>query len=246
MVWNNFHYFLGCTSIAYKKTALNMIKILDEAKISYKLFENEPCCGGILFLQGNLEEGIKKAKENFQYFKNNNVSKLLVNCPECLLTLKQEYPKYLENWNIEIKHTTELIAEIIKEKLIKLNPINKKVTYHDSCHLGRFNNIYEAPRFIIKSIPELKFKEMDLRREYSQCCGGTIRDPYFEVRNDLTLDILKSSRRKGKIILTGCPTCRYNFNAVAEHFEQKMRSVDIIDLVAYSAGLISELPMNNE
>ncbi|MHA1231448.1 MAG: (Fe-S)-binding protein [Candidatus Helarchaeota archaeon] len=246
MVWKELHYFLGCTSFLHKDTALNMVKILDSVGIKYKFLKNEPCCAGILFLQGNIEEGIEKAKKNYQYFKENNVSKFLVNCPECLLALKKEYPKYIEKWDIQVKHSTELIAEIIREGLLNLNPVNLKVTYHDSCHLGRFNEIYDAPRFIIKNIPGLKFKEMDLNKKDAQCCGGTIRDAFIELRNDLTLDLIKSSRRKGKIILTGCPTCKYNFNTVAELFEQKSRSLDIIDLVAYSAGLITKLPLKEE
>jgi len=243
MVWKELHYFLGCTSLLHSTTALNMLKIMDHVGIKYKLFENEPCCGGVLFLQGNTEEGIKKAEEVFQYFNKNNVSNLIVGCPECMLAFKHEYPKYIEGWNIEIKHTSELLADIIKNGLIQLNEVKEKITYHDSCHLGRYNKVYDAPRFIIKNIPGLKFKEMDMNKKDSQCCGGPIRDPYIEVRNALTLDIIKSSRRKGKIIITGCPTCKFNFNAVAELFEEKARSVDIVDLVAYSAGLISQLPI---
>jgi heterodisulfide reductase subunit D len=223
-----------------------MIKILEKAKIKYKLFDEEPCCGGVLFLQGNIKEGIEKAKDNFKYFKDNDVSRILVNCPECMLALKHEYPKYIPDWDIEVKHTTEFIADLIKENKLELNSVKEKVTYHDSCHLGRYMGVYDAPRYIIENIPEIKFKEMDLNKKDAQCCGGTIRDPYVEIRNELTLDIIKSSRRKGKIIVTGCPTCNYNFNTVAELFEQKSRSVDIIDLVAYSAGLIPILPIKEE
>ncbi|MBD3227406.1 MAG: hypothetical protein GF329_04385 [Candidatus Lokiarchaeota archaeon] len=245
MAWNELTFFLGCTSLLHKDTAENMTRIMDKVGIKYQLLEDEPCCGGILFLQGNIEEGIKKAKDNIVYFKENNVKRMLLMCPECMLAFKREYPKYFD-WDMEIKHTSELIADLIKEGKLELNPVKLKVTYHDSCHLGRYLGVYDAPRYIINKIPDIKFKEMNLSKSNSHCCGGPIRDPYVQLRNDMTLDILKNERRKGKIIVTGCPTCRYNFNTVAELFDKKTRSVDIVDLVAYSAGIIPELKLKSK
>ena len=246
MTWDDLHYFIGCTSLLHRDTAINMIKILESVEIKYSIFEEEPCCGGVLFLQGNIEEGIKKAKENADFFRKNKVKRLLVNCPECMMMFKKEYPKYVDDWDIEVKHSSELIADLIKEKKLILNPVNlEKVTYHDSCHLGRYLGVYDPPRYIIKNIPDIQFKEMDLKEKDSSCCGGPIRDPYIDLRNDMTLEIINASKRKGKIIVTGCPTCRYNFNTVIKLFEKKKRSsIDIIDLVAFSAGLIPKLKLN--
>jgi len=237
----NLYYFIGCSSFVNKETAENMLKILKSINQNVKLFDNEPCCGGYLYFQGYKDKAIEKFRKNIEYFSQYDIDQILVNCPECCYTLKYLYKKYFNNWDKVIIHSSELLYNLIKENKIQLNNVDLKVTYYDPCHLSRHCFIYDKPRFIIKKIPGLKFKELDLKIEHSQCCGGPIRDPFVEVRNELSLDILKLSRRKGKIIITACPTCKYNLNTVAELFEQKTKSIDIIDLVAYSMGLISDL-----
>ena len=236
-------YFVGCTtSHAYPETGQAMKKILDAAGIEVEVREDEPCCGGVLFMIGQTDEAIKKVKENIQYFKTHNIGKIVVSCPECYKTFVHDYLKVDESFNIPVQHSTQLIAELIKEGRLSLTrEVPIKATYHDSCHLGRYGGIYDEPRFIIQSIPGIKYKDLEFTREHANCCGGPIRDPFIELRNQMSLANLDMARRL-KNIVTACPTCYYNLDGVAQLFEHKVKVIELINLVAYSAGLIPEIP----
>ncbi|MHA1264961.1 MAG: (Fe-S)-binding protein [Candidatus Helarchaeota archaeon] len=235
-------YFVGCTTAhMYPETGRVMKKILENAEIEVEVFEDEPCCGGVLFMIGQIGEGIRKAKTNIEWLHAHNISRVIVNCPECFKTFIHDYPKVAPDFNIPVQHSTQIIAELIKDRKLKLTKeVPIKATYHDACHLGRHSGIYEAPRFIIKSIPGIKFKEMEFSHEHAMCCGGPIRDPFIEVRNQMSLTNLDMAKRLRNIV-TACPTCYYNLDGVSQLFEHKVQVIKLIDLVAYSAGLLPEL-----
>ncbi|MHA1651287.1 MAG: (Fe-S)-binding protein [Candidatus Helarchaeota archaeon] len=236
-------YYVGCTTChLYPETGKAMKKILDTIGIDVEIRDDEPCCGGALFIMGHIGEGIKKVKENIEYFKIHKIGKIIVNCPECYKTLKYDYPKVEKEFNIQVQHSTEIIAQAIKEGKLSLSKeVPLKITYHDSCHLGRYGGLYDEPRFIIKSIPGIKYKEMEFYKEHAVCCGGPIREPYIELRNQMSLTNLDLAKRI-KHLVTACPTCYYNLDGVAQLFEHKVKVIELINLVAYSAGLISEIP----
>ncbi len=235
-------YFVGCTTAhAYPETGKSFKKILDAAGIDVVTLEDEPCCGGVLFMIGQIEEATKKVKQNIAYFKSHDIGKIIVNCPECFKTFLQDYPKVDPDFKIEVVHSTQLIAQLIKDGKIALTKeVPIKATYHDSCHLGRYSGVYEEPRFIIKSVPGIKYKEMEFSKEHANCCGGLIRDPYLELRNQMSLGNLDMAKRLRNIV-TACPTCYYNLDTVSQLFEHKVQVIELIELVAYSAGLIPEL-----
>ncbi|HUX99195.1 MAG TPA: (Fe-S)-binding protein [Candidatus Deferrimicrobium sp.] len=236
-------YFIGCTTCyVYPETGKAMKKILEIAGIEVVIREDEPCCGGVLFMIGQTGEATKKVKENIAYFKGNNIGKIIVNCPECFKTFIYDYPRVDKTFNIKIQHNAQLIVELLKaDKLHLTREVPIKATYHDSCHLGRYGGVYEEPRFIINSIPGIQFKEMELTKEHASCCGGPIREPFIELRNQMSLTNLDLAKRI-KTIITACPTCYYNLDGVAQLFEHKVKVIELTNLVAYSTGLISELP----
>lgn len=235
-------YFVGCTTAhVYTETGQAMKKILDAVNIEVKILKEEPCCGGVLFMIGQMGEAIKKVKENIAFLKSHNIGKIIVNCPECYKTFREDYPRVGKDFNIPVQHSTQVIAQLIKEGKLQLTKeVPIKATYHDSCHLGRHTGIYDEPRFIIQSIPGIKFKEMEMSKEHAICCGGPIREPFIELRNQMSLSNLNISKRLRNIV-TACPTCYYNLDGVSQLFEHKVKVIKLIDLVAYSAGLIPEL-----
>ena len=237
-------YFVGCTtSYAYPETGQAMKKILDAAGIKVEILSDEPCCGGALFMMGQLEEAFKKIEKNIAYFKSHNIGRMIIDCPECYRTFLKDYPRVDKDFNIQVQHSTQVIAQLIKDK--KLNFIKEvpiKVTYHDSCHLGRHCGIYDEPRYIIKSIPGIQFKEMEFNREHANCCGGPIRESFIELRNQMSLANLDLAKRL-RTIVTACPTCYYNLDGVAQLFEHKVQVIKLIDLVAYAVGIIPELEL---
>jgi Fe-S oxidoreductase len=91
------------------------------------------------------------AEQNIENFKSHNVKQIITSCPHCLNTLKNEYPQF--GGDFKVVHYTQFVADLIKQGKLKLtNELNSKITYHDPCYLGRYNNVYEEPRRILQSI----------------------------------------------------------------------------------------------
>ena len=111
------------------------------------------------------------AAQNIETLNEMKVKKILANCPHCFNTIKNEYPQF--GGSYEVVHHTDFLLDLIREG--KLNPdsrIEKKMTYHDSCYIGRYNNVYDSPREILKSIPGIDLVEMKRNRTKSFCCGA--------------------------------------------------------------------------
>ncbi|MHA1797800.1 MAG: (Fe-S)-binding protein [Candidatus Helarchaeota archaeon] len=243
---DGFLLFMGCTvSITQTETAKLLEKILDKISVDYKIID-EPCCGGELFRLGFSNEAREQVIKVHDIFKQNNVKKIVTYCPECYVTLKDEYPKIIENYDLEVLHFTELIASYLdqgKIKFIKEAPFDKKVSFFDSCHVGREGKLYDINRKIINLIPRIQFKEMNLSREFALCCGGPIRVSFVELRNKLVERNLTDAKKKAKAksgLIMACPTCYYNFDTYAKLFESKIKPISIVKLIAYSMGLIDK------
>ncbi|MHC1592142.1 MAG: (Fe-S)-binding protein [Candidatus Helarchaeales archaeon] len=249
MVNDEHVYFRGCT-LAYTQPEEDKLiaKILEAAGISFSTIPDEPCCGGELLRRGASKEFEKKVKKNISRFKELNVKKIITYCPECHVTLKIDYPKVEGSIPFEVFHFTEIISFLLKNNTIQFTkPISiaKNITYHDGCHLGREAGLYEPPRFILKSIPGMKFKEMPLSGRFSLCCGGPIRMSHVELRNQLVERIFLEAKKKAKAkgdggIVTPCPTCYYNFKMVALLTESNVKPINMIRLIAYELGIIDE------
>ena len=111
------------------------------------------------------------AVQNIETMNEFKVKKILANCPHCFNTIKNEYPEF--GGHYEVVHHTDFLFQLIQEgKLNPDAPIEEKITYHDSCYIGRYNNIYDSPREILKSIPGIDLVEMKRNRTKSFCCGA--------------------------------------------------------------------------
>jgi Fe-S oxidoreductase len=162
--------FICCTD-AYDprimKVAQALVKVLQAAGVDFGLIgEEESCCGSEVRRLG--EEGLFEMcdEENVEMLNSFNVNRIVAISPHCYNTLKKEY----HGLKVPVLHYTELVAELLEDGKLEIpNEIAKVVTYHDPCFLGKQNDIYDEPRYIITRIPGVEFKEFDRCRERSLC-----------------------------------------------------------------------------
>ncbi|MCS7114181.1 MAG: (Fe-S)-binding protein [Nitrososphaerota archaeon] len=257
-------YFAGCTTAYLKpEIAQATVKILNAANVSFTtLGVDEQCCGSSLWRTGQRENAQKLMKHNVSAIGKTGASTLLVSCAHCYGTFKREYPKVVGKLNFEVLHVSELVNRLISEGKLKLTrKVDVKVTYHDSCLLGRLGETYipwegqikrfgvfdppktwlfgskgtyAPPRKVLKAIPGVELVEMERIKEYAWCCGAgpDVRHAY----PDLTLFTAKERIEEAKTtsaeaIVSCCPHCAINFENAIANGKESIKYYDLTELV---------------
>ncbi|MHA1270547.1 MAG: (Fe-S)-binding protein [Candidatus Helarchaeota archaeon] len=236
--------FMGCTEpYRLPKILQNILKILDASKVNYTILgQDEWCCGSIALRSGDKKLAKKLAEHNFDAIKKTKASKIITHCAGCYRTIKIDYPQLIPDFDLQTIHITELIKDLLEENRLKfVKSINKKVTYHDPCHLGRHTGIYDAPRFILNQIPGIELIEMPRNKENAWCCGagGGVKSAYPDLSIKIAESrILEAIESGAELITTACPFCLRNLSEAINNLElelkQKITAVDILELVLKS------------
>ncbi len=232
-------YFVGCY-FAYdprmKKVALATANILNKAGVDFGILgDKESCCGESIRKTGSEEVFKNLAKENIKTFIDNGVKKIIVSSPHCYHTFKNEYPEFMVHF--EVVHMSQFILELIEDgRLTLTKDFSKQVTYHDPCYLGRHNDVYDAPRDLLKKAANLELVEMETNRSQSLCCGGgggrIWMDTTQEARfSDIRLDEAKATG--AQILATACPYCITNFeeSLLNLEYEDILEIKDITEII---------------
>ena len=226
-------YFVGCLdSYRYPQTALKTYKILKN--LGAGLLENEKCCGSPLIRLGFDREAADLIKHNAEQVKKSGADTIIAGCAGCFNTLKNDYA--LEGITVTtvseyiLSHISELKDWLAAENS-DIHKLDIPVTYHDPCHSGRHNRVFDAPRALIREIVGAgNFKEMTNIREKSRCCGGGggVRSGY----NELSLAMAKSRLRDVpagvQYIITTCPLCLRNLSDAGGDIPV----IDIVELLS--------------
>jgi Fe-S oxidoreductase len=212
----DFLLFLGCYAgydPLVRKSAVALVNILDHAGVNFGILgPRESCCGESANKAGNEKLFQQLATKNIETFHGNGVKRIITISPHCYQTFKNEYTKL--GGNFEVIHYTQLFAQLLKEgKLKPVKALNKKVTYHDPCYLGRHNGIYSEPREVLRSIPGLNLVEMIFSQQTSFCCGGGGGKIWQEVKKENRISDLRLKQAVAtgaEILVTACPYCTVN------------------------------------
>lgn len=230
--------FFGCTAsydVNVKQVAVNTINILEALNIDYGILgAEEKCCASVLLRMGDPEHE-RVFRENIDMFNSLGIETLISSCSGCFKTIMQDYPK-IAPLNFEVLHTIEFLARLLKRGELKFpHPVNRTVTYHDPCHLGRAAGGFEAPRRIMEAIPGLKLVEMPRNREYSRCCGagGGLKAGYPDIQNKMAQRRVQEAEETGAgELVSCCPFCFQGLNVGITALESSMVMRDISGLVA--------------
>jgi Fe-S oxidoreductase len=199
------------------------------------LGDKENCCGESIRKTGDEELFKRLARENIKTFVDNGVKKVLVSSPHCYHTFKNEYPEFMVNF--EVVHMTEYLLELMNAGRLELTgALNKKITYHDPCYLGRHNGIFDEPREALKKVPGLELVEMPDTRIDSLCCGGGGGRVWMETQKgerfgDLRID--QAIEAGAELLVTSCPYCITMFedSRITMGADEKIEIKDITEII---------------
>jgi len=236
-------YYVGCTAsydVNVKEVAINTINILQALDIKFGILgTEEKCCGSVMLRIGN-HEFERLAEYNIKLFNSLKVKMLVTSCAGCYRTISTDYIK-IGKLNMEVLHTCQLIARLIREKKIKLtHDVPLKVTYHDPCHMGRHSNVYDEPREVLKAIPGLEFVEMERIREFSRCCGagGGLKAGFGDIQNLMAQERVRDALKTGAThLVSTCPFCYQGLQIGINALQVKVKMTDLSELVARAMGI---------
>jgi Fe-S oxidoreductase len=218
------------------------VQILNKVGISYAILGSEEMCTGDPARRAGNEFMFQMmAYQNIQLLNQYEVKKIVTACPHCFNTLKNEYPEL--GGNYEVIHHATLIQDLINEGKIVLKEggsfKGKKITYHDSCYLGRSNNIYEAPRNVIKAL-DVELVEMKRCKSNGLCCGAGGAQMFKEEEKGTTRINWERTNEaietKASIIAAACPFCNTMMTdgVKVKEKESDIEVLDIAELIAQS------------
>lgn len=241
-------FWVGCAGSfddRAKRVTVAFVKILNAVNVDFAVLGNEETCTGDPARRAGNEFLFQmQAMSNIQVLNGYNIKKIVTACPHCFNTLKNEYPEL--GGNYEVIHHTTFLQQLINDGKIKLKEggsfKGKKITYHDSCYIGRANNIYEAPREVLASL-DADLVEMKRCRTTGLCCGAGGAQMFKEPehgKKDINIERTEEALATGATtIAVACPFCMTMMNDGVKNKEKEseVRVKDIAELIAEGQGL---------
>lgn len=222
-----------------QKIALSFARLLNKAGVKFAILGNrEKNSGDTPRRLGNEFLFQDFATKNIEEFTKHNVKKIVTIDPHAYNTFKNEYPDF--GLEAEVYHHTELLAKLVEEGRLKpAHAVNETITFHDSCYLGRYNDVYDAPRQIIKAIPGVTLVEMKRNRETGMCCGAGGGLMWMEEDTGSRINVARTEQAlavKPTIISSGCPYCltMLSDGTKAKEVEAAVSTYDVAELLEKS------------
>jgi heterodisulfide reductase subunit D len=240
-------FWVGCSGSfddRAKKITKAIVKILNHVGIKFAVLgTEESCTGDPAKRAGNEFLFQMQAMGNIAVLQGYDVKKIVTGCPHCFNTLKNEYPNL--GGTFEVVHHTQLVQELINAGKLKVEGgtfKGKKIVFHDPCYLGRANDVYEAPRDIIKKL-DVELTEMKRSKANGLCCGAGGAQMFKEAEKgnkEVNTERAEEALAENPdVIAVGCPFCNTMMTDGVKHFnkEDKTKVLDVAELIATANDL---------
>lgn len=236
-------FWVGCAGSfedRNKKVSLAFSRLLKKAGVDFAILGTEETCSGDSARRGGNEYLYQSlAAQNVEVINGYGVKKIVTACPHCYNTLKNEYPDF--GGKYEVMHHSELLQQLVNENKLKLKEGEKQsVVYHDSCYLGRYNDIFEQPRFLLA---KKETHEAAEHHSKSMCCGAGGAQMWMEEEGSQRVNAVRAKQlldTKADVVASACPFCmimlRDGMQAVAQDagVDLKTQSLDIAEILEQS------------
>jgi Fe-S oxidoreductase/nitrate reductase gamma subunit len=232
-------YYVGCAAAfddRNKKVARSFVNLMNKAGINFGILGlDETCCGETARRMGNEYLFQVFAEQNLEAMSKIKFNRIVTQCPHCFNTLKNEYPQFGSSYKVQ--HYTEFLSELPLTKNISPNGngLQARLAYHDSCYLGRYNEIYQAPRQLLK---DAKVKSIELPRngENSFCCGGGGGQMWLETDPNTRINhrrLAEALQAKVDVVATACPYCMIMFDDAirSKGVNEQIQVMDIAEVL---------------
>ena len=235
-------FYVGCAGAfdsRERQVSLAITRVLDAAGVSWGILgRDEACCGDSLRRLGNEYVYDQLVKQNLATFKERGVKKIITECPHCYTTLKNDYRQY--GAELDVVHHTEFINRLLTEGRLKLNGTGGdlgNVVFHDSCYLGRHNDIYEAPRQALAAATGRAPTEMERHHNRAFCCGAGGGRMWMEESTGKRINIVRveeALEKDPKTICVCCPYCMVMFEDGLKDMDadDRVKVLDLAEIVA--------------
>ncbi|MHA2143626.1 MAG: (Fe-S)-binding protein [Candidatus Thorarchaeota archaeon] len=240
-------FYPGClASHRFKEKTRILVETLQAAGYELDFLGNrQRCCGTPYWITGKDTQAKANASDLVNMLVEGGIEEVITPCPSCFRALDEEYPKLLgEEMPIRIRHTSEVLEEIVADKKLKFKvTIDKKVTYHDPCEIGRLRDIYDPGRKVLEALPGVELVEMGRNREEAFCCGGGggVKIMYEDYSNKVAAERINDFQEaKADLMTTICPACEMNLTHGTYAADVEARVLDVAELVAVAAGIIDK------
>jgi len=238
-------FWVGCAGsfdARAQKVTVALCKILNKAEVNFAILGNEESCTGDPARRAGNEFVFQMtAIQNIETLNGYNIKKIVTACPHCFNTIKNEYPAL--GGNYEVIHHTELIQSLINEGRLTIESgefKGKKITYHDSCYLGRVNDVYEAPREILNNL-DADLEEMKRCKSKGLCCGAGGAQMFKEDEpGDKRINIERADEileTGADIVAANCPFCLTMLSDGMKAKEANVMVYDISELIVQTNNL---------
>jgi len=236
-------YWVGCSASYDKRNqaiARSVVAILKKAGVSFGVMTEERCHGEVARRLG--EEYLYQTvqAENVEAINRYRFKKVITHCPHCFNTIKNEFPQF--GGTYEVMHHSQVIDELVAAGRIKpIKPVEGTVVFHDSCYLGRYNGIMDAPRRVAGAVPGLRVIDPPNARERGLCCGGGGGHMWMEIKSEKRVNIIRTEEllaTGAATVATACPFClaMVDLGRKVAGAEERLAVKDVSELVAESLG----------